>query len=1049
LPTLPEYRVTESANIILSIIDSARLRLRRLNVAVAGGLALTVAGASFLLTMPLIRHGGIEGAWGVIMAIVKVVAIIGILYAVGRWFVLGVFFGLDRRKAALKIERELPGLGNDLVVSLDLIEAPSGTWNLYSAALAGAHINAAAGRLTGLDVSPALPYRRFRRVIGSAAAIVAAAVLMAILWPTPARQAAAYLLSADLLPGTATLRKIEQSLPLGDFEILYEYPAYTGWEKRSVSAADGSLRAIKGTVATIRARSQQALQNARIQMEKSVIPATLVDSRKIEVRITMMQVGHYRIVAEGKNGGNFVESAAHPIEIIQDSSPEVEMVSPTADQEVEDAGVLPLQFSAKDDFGLKEISVVYSLNGKETRVSIISPEPGRREVSGAYTWDLSKLDLRPGDEVRYYLEVLDNDAVSGPKKGVSRALKISIFSPRKEHNRLVDLQWQLFDRMVAVLGADLVRKPLGQGAPASNPLAPDQAIAEGLDDLLHRIDEIVTGLKKDRLGDLNTLTLLTNVKSELQTLAVHRKELLAQQKPPEAALARRQAAEIPVLETQIIALDNEIERQKVSEVTRRGDELLETQRGISDLLKRAKAGDKAALAKLEKEVAHLQEIMQQMMEALSRSKGELPDDFVNSDALKNMPIERSADVFEKMREAIKNGDLDSAMQMAQNLQDTFAKMNSALQSGGKSFGDSRMGQSLQQLQDISQRATQLKERQQKLFDESQKIGVHEQQELLARQEAERKDALSKIKKKLEELRKVTTKTHDSLMGINPDEPKTDARLAAFVRNIGQALKNMLNAHLTRAEQQLGAEDLFGLLSTMRMTQQEAQQVQRESQAMMSLNPQNSKAADEVVKGADRMVKLINEIIDMLEKTMQPKERRFSEEEQNRLNDMTHEQEQLQQEAEQLRSDMEGLRKKFPMMGEEHEKKIGNAAGAMGNAGSRLKARDPNGALPHEALAIQNLSEVGESLKQLMQQMREGAMGMPIPIPMPGGGSSGGRMEGGYQMPGSFCPGKVEIPGRETYKVPEEYRGDILRAMQHEAPEIYRRLNLDYYKKLIQ
>lgn len=1040
--------MTESANTILSIIDGVRVKLRHLNVALAAGLLFAFLGAAFLLTAPLIKLGGIEGAWGYIAAIIKIGAFAGVLYALARWFVIGVFFSLDRRKAALKIERAVPGLSNDLVVSHELIEAPFATRNLYSVELAGAHINAAAGRLVGLDFSPALPYRPVRRVAGSAAAIIAATILVAVLWPIPSRQAAAYLLSADLIPGKASLRNLEQSLPLGDFEIRYEYPAYTGWESKVVSGADGSIRAIKGTVATIRARSQPALSNARLQVDNNAIPATLADDRKIEARITMMQPGRYRIFADGKSGEKFVESAAHTIEIIPDSYPDVEIITPATDQEVEEAGVLALEFAAKDDFGLKELSVVYSLGGKEARVPVVSPEAGQREVSGAYTWDLARLDLRPGDEVRYYLEAQDNDAVSGPKKGVSRTWKISIFSPRKEHNRLVDMQWQLFDRMVALLGDDLVRKPF-QAAQTPESLGPDRAIAEGITDLVLRIEEITAGLKKDHLSDINTYTLLNNIKSDLKNLLNQRKDVLAEAKPSESALARRQAAEVPVLETHIIALDNELERQKVSEVMRRGDDLLETQRNISELLKKAKSGDKEAMEKLEKELARLEQIMQEMMAALSRSKGDLPDDFINMDALKNMPGAQSMDAFEKMREAIKNGDLDLAMQMARQLQDMFAQMNSALESGGKSFGDSRMGEALQKMNEMTQRAAQLKEREQKLFDESQKIGVHGQQEMLERQQAERKDAMEKIRKKLEELRNISSKTQDSVMEIQPIDHRTDPRFISLFQNLGSALRSMIINRLPRAEQQLEADDLFGLLVTMQMSLEESRGIQRDSQAMLSLEPKNKKQANEVVDGAARMVKLIQEIIDLIEKLVKSPDRNFNPEEMNRLEEMAREQEQLQKETQQFQSDIEELRKKFPMMPEEFGKKIGSAAESMGGAQGRLKVKDPNGALPPEAQAIRNLSEVGDSMKELLQQMRQGAMGMPMPIPMPGGQMSGPGESNGYQTPGKFYPGKVEIPGREGYKVPEEYRGDILRAMQHEAPEIYKRLNRDYYKKLIQ
>ncbi len=135
----------------------------------------------------------------------------------------------------------------------------------------------------------------------------------------------------------------------------------------------------------------------------------------------------------------------------------MEIASPAKDQEFEEAGVLPIEFAGEDDFGISEVAIAYSIAGTNGRVKIIAPDDARKKISGTYIWDLSALDLQPGDEVRYYIEILDNDTISGPKKAVSKSYRLSIFSPRREHTRLVNLQWELMDRMVAVLGDVLVR----------------------------------------------------------------------------------------------------------------------------------------------------------------------------------------------------------------------------------------------------------------------------------------------------------------------------------------------------------------------------------------------------------------------------------------------------------------------------------------------------------------------------------------------------------------------------------------------------------------
>jgi hypothetical protein len=44
--------------------------------------------------------------------------------------------------------------------------------------------------------------------------------------------------------------------------------------------------------------------------------------------------------------------------------------------------------------------------------------------------------------------------------------------------------------------------------------------------------------------------------------------------------------------------------------------------------------------------------------------------------------------------------------------------------------------------------------------------------------------------------------------------------------------------------------------------------------------------------------------------------------------------------------------------------------------------------------------------------------------------------------------KVEIPSEEAYKVPKEFRQDILDALKEGLPEKYKDLNKDYYQRLV-
>ena len=76
-----------------------------------------------------------------------------------------------------------------------------------------------------------------------------------------------------------------------------------------------------------------------------------------------------------------------------------------------------------------------------------------------------------------------------------------------------------------------------------------------------------------------------------------------------------------------------------------------------------------------------------------------------------------------------------------------------------------------------------------------------------------------------------------------------------------------------------------------------------------------------------------------------------------------------------------------------------------------------------------------------ERIAKGMMGEGIPMPMP----FRGRMEEGQF---GASTEKVEIPSEEAYKVPKEFREDILNALKEGLPEKYKDLNKDYYQRLV-
>src|SRR5204862_7358827 len=128
--------------------------------------------------------------------------------------------------------------------------------------------------------------------------------------------------------------------------------------------------------------------------------------------------------------------------------------------EVDPQGNVQIAWSATDDYGLQQISLVFQrAGGKEERLVLTTPPSPARRLRGAYTWEIAPLKLRAGDKVAYHLEAKDNDAVDGAQKGVSATQAIKVFSAA-EHSREALIRAQaLWERLVALTADRLEEKP--------------------------------------------------------------------------------------------------------------------------------------------------------------------------------------------------------------------------------------------------------------------------------------------------------------------------------------------------------------------------------------------------------------------------------------------------------------------------------------------------------------------------------------------------------------------------------------------------------------
>jgi exonuclease VII large subunit len=166
-------------------------------------------------------------------------------------------------------------------------------------------------------------------------------------------------------------------------------------------------------------------------------------------------------------------------------------------------------------------------------------------------------------------------------------------------------------------------------------------------------------------------------------------------------------------------------------------------------------------------------------------------------------------------------------------------------------------------------------------------------------------------------------------------------------------------------------------------------------------------------------------------------------EQERLGGLARRQGELEREAGGLRQKLQELAQRAPVFPPQAQGMLGEAQGHMAQAQGELAQRNPQRGHGEQRQALDALSRFRKGMEEAArQQQRAGGRGGGFPFPFAMGEEAG---EGGD---GDLSRERVEIPGADAYKVPEEFRRDILEAMKQGAPEPYRPELQRYYEELV-
>src|SRR4029078_4373173 len=409
--------------------------------------------------------------------------------------------------------------------------------------------------------------------------------------------------------------------------VLYP-PAYSGLG--SVSVPEGSIEGLKGSTVRLDAVATKDLVKAEIEMDDGKRLPLKIDGRKLQATLVLFQAQSYRIRVEDAYGFRNTP-ITYQLRVKPDGFPTVDLLRPTEDLEINGDETLALEYTARDDFGIGEIALVAKVRAREDlgigeialwakvgdredKIILQKDESKRLIMRDQYNWDLGKLALREGEEAVFFLQVFDNDTISGPKIGTSRSVRLKLKNLKGEHQQVADMVRDLNNRMVDLL-ADHLERPAPGEKPAV-PLENEKKFEQNLAEALKRTEDVMRQTEKDRMSDFATWSDLEALKRNLEYT---QNELLKKQEQAASSEDKLKAHDQIAGELERMSLLSEDigKRLKAQELAYTAQDLTRNHEQLMDALEKLQSGDKN-LDAIMKQISDLANTLQSLQQALSQ-----------------------------------------------------------------------------------------------------------------------------------------------------------------------------------------------------------------------------------------------------------------------------------------------------------------------------------------------------------------------------------------------------------------------------------------------
>lgn len=611
---------------------------------------------------------------------------------------------------------------------------------------------------------------------------------------------------------------------------------------------DGNINAIKGSTIEISIKTSKELNQAKLFFDDSTTIKMSVNGFKAETKFKAYRSGVYKIWVTDLEGYSNLNPVEYQINLTEDLPPTISLLIPQGTVDLNENMRTPLVFRIKDDYGFSKLTLNYRLSYSryeqpKDKYSTIELSFGNSlDTTITYIWNLSNLNLVTEDVVSYYLEVFDNNFVSGPKSAQTPIMQVRIpsleeilsegnekFENTIEDAKSIQKEVEELKQKLDELDKEIkTPKDLKQQdklsweeqKKAEDLVKKHEEILQKVDNLQQQLNELQNKLNENKTLSRETLQKFMELQELLNQLdSKELKEAIQRLNEALKSLNRQMLQEAlknfqfneenfrASIERTIELLKRIQIEQKMDEALKRIEEMKQKLDDVMNQLENTNPNDQQKLNDLSKQqdqltedIENLKRNLEELQEKMEQLSNEMPTEEMKKIAEEFMS-QNPQQCSRKSSEQMKKGDVKGSKENQKSLKQSFGKLQEGLNQLKQEMMRNQMMQTMIQLQRLTSDLISLSKQQEALKNKTFSIEPSSPQvNEITRNQAELMDNLKRLIDRMIEL-------SNKSFAVTPEMGRA---VGKAILNMNQSIENLLNRNLSNSTQ--SQKDAMGNLN---------------------------------------------------------------------------------------------------------------------------------------------------------------------------------------------------------------------------------------------